>query len=36
MTSGGRLVTLLSGTFLLGVFCYIQFEVWRTLIGPGS
>lgn len=38
MTAAGRdrLVTLLSGGFLLAEFAYIQFEVWRTLIGPGS
>jgi hypothetical protein len=36
MRSTERLVTLVSGTFLLAVFCYIQFEVRRTLIGSGA
>jgi hypothetical protein len=31
-----RVVTLLSGGFLLAVFAYVQFEVWRGLLGGGG
>jgi hypothetical protein len=31
-----RLATLICGGFLLAVFVYIQYEVWRTLIGGGA
>jgi hypothetical protein len=31
-----RLVTLLSGAFLAGVFAHVQVEVWRGLLGGGA
>jgi hypothetical protein len=36
MTAVDRLLTLLSGGFLLAVFGYVQFEVWRGLFGGGA
>jgi hypothetical protein len=38
MTTTGweRIVTLLSGAFLAGVFVYIQLEVWPSILGGGA
>jgi hypothetical protein len=35
-TGRDRLVTLVSGGFLLAVFVYVQLEVWRGLLGGGG